>query len=415
MLKLRDYQIDIARKSVSILDEYGLVYISSMVRTGKTLMSLETARLYGATNVLFLTKKKAVSSIEADYRNFGYDKYFSILVINDESMHKIENPQVFDLVIHDEHHRFGAMPRPGKYTTMYRKLFKSKPMIFLSGTMSPESYSQMFHQFWVSELSPWKGYINFYRWANDYVNVKKKLINGFPKNDYTDGIRDKIMGDLNHLIITFTQEEAGFTTNVEEEILYVDMSPQTSFIARELAKEKIVQGKNEVILADTGAKMMQKLHQIWSGTVKFESGNSMILDKRKGEFIKERFKGQKIGIFYVFKEEYNLLLEVFGADNLTNDLDEFNSTRKNIALQVVSGREGISLRAADVLVFYNIAFSAVSYWQARDRLTTMDRKTNKVYWIFSSKGIERKIYKAVQEKKNYTLSIFKKDYNESHR
>lgn len=104
-MKLRDYQIDIAKKSVSILDEYGLVYISSMVRTGKTLMSLETARLYGATNVLFLTKKKAVSSIEEDYRNFGYDKYFSILVINDESMHKIENPQVFDLVIHDEHHR----------------------------------------------------------------------------------------------------------------------------------------------------------------------------------------------------------------------------------------------------------------------------------------------------------------------
>jgi hypothetical protein len=221
------------------------------------------------------------------------------------------------------------------------------------------------------------------------------------------------MQSINPYMITFTQEEAGFSTKIDEEILYVDMSPQTSFIARELMKDKIVQGKTEVILADTGAKMMQKLHQIWSGTVKFESGNSTVLDKRKGEFIKEYFKGQKIGIFYVFKEEYNLLLEVFGADNLTNDLDEFNATRKNIALQVVSGREGISLRAADALVFYNIAFSAVSYWQARDRLSTMDRKENKVYWIFSSKGIEKKIYKAVQDKKNYTLSVFKKDYNEN--
>jgi hypothetical protein len=221
------------------------------------------------------------------------------------------------------------------------------------------------------------------------------------------------MQSINPYMITFTQEEAGFSTKIDEEILYVDMSPQTSFIARELMKDKIVQGKTEVILADTGAKMMQKLHQIWSGTVKFESGNSTVLDKRKGEFIKEYFKGQKIGIFYVFKEEYNLLLEVFGADNLTNDLDEFNATSKNIALQVVSGREGISLRAADALVFYNIAFSAVSYWQARDRLSGIDRKENKVYWIFSSKGIERKIYKAVQDKKNYTLSVFKKDYNEN--
>jgi hypothetical protein len=328
-------------------------------------------------------------------------------------MHKITNPQVFDLIIHDEHHRFGSFPKPGKYTTMYKKLFKKKPMIFLSGTMSPESYSQLFHQFWISDKSPWRNYTNFYKWANDYVNVTRKIINGFPKNDYSDGIRDKIMQSINPYMITFTQEEAGFSTKIDEEILYVDMSPQTSLIARELMKDKIVQGKTEVILADTGAKMMQKLHQIWSGTVKFESGNSTVLDKRKGEFIKEYFKGQKIGIFYVFKEEYNLLLEVFGADNLTNDLDEFNATSKNIALQVVSGREGISLRAADALVFYNIAFSAVSYWQARDRLSGIDRKQNKVYWIFSSKGIERKIYKAVQDKKNYTLSVFKKDYNEN--
>jgi hypothetical protein len=413
MLKLRDYQVDIANKAKSTLAEHGMVYISAQVRTGKTLMSLETARLYGATNVLFLTKKKAISSIESDHNNFGYDKYFSLAVVNDESMHKITNPQVFDLIIHDEHHRFGSFPKPGHYTMMYKKLFKKKPMIFLSGTMSPESYSQLFHQFWISDRSPWRNYTNFYKWANDYVNVTRKIINGFPKNDYSDGIRDKIMQSINPYMITFTQEEAGFSTKIDEEILYVDMSPQTSFIARELMKDKIVQGKTEVILADTGAKMMQKLHQIWSGTVKFESGNSTVLDKRKGEFIKEYFKGQKIGIFYVFKEEYNLLLEVFGADNLTNDLDEFNATRKNIALQVVSGREGISLRAADALVFYNIAFSAVSYWQARDRLSTMDRKENKVYWIFSSKGIERKIYKAVQDKKNYTLSVFKKDYNEN--
>lgn len=406
-MKLRQYQIDIANQAVSILSKHNIVYISAEVRTGKTLMSLQTANLFGAKKVLFLTKKKAISSIWKDFNDFGFD--FDIEVTNDESMHKVSMKDP-DVVIHDEHHRFGSTPKPGKYTQMYRKLYSSKPMIFLSGTMSPESYSQLYHQFWVSFYSPWKTYTNFYKWATEYVNVKQKLINGFPKNDYSNGIRDKIMNSINHLIITFTQEEAGFSTNVDEEILFVNMSDQTKSIAKNLIKDKIVQGNKEIILADTGAKMMQKLHQIWSGTVKFESGNSMILDKTKGEFIKDYFKGKKIGIFYVFKEEYNLLSQVFGPDNLTNDLDEFNSTEKNIALQVVSGREGISLRAADCLVFYNIAFSAVSYWQARDRLSGIDRLTNKVYWVFSSKGIERKIYKAVQEKKNYTLSIFKKDY-----
>jgi hypothetical protein len=212
-------------------------------------------------------------------------------------------------------------------------------------------------------------------------------------------------------MVTFTQEQAGFQSVIEEEVLHVKMKPRTYEIANKLLKDLVVEGKDEVILGDTPAKLLQKVHQIYSGTVKFESGNSMILDTTKAEFIKERFAGKKIGIFYVFKEELNALCQVFGAENLTTDLDEFNFTdNKSIALQIVSGREGISLKKADYLVFYNIQHSAVSYWQARDRLTTMDRLFNKVYWIFSDGGIEDKIYKVVKGKKKYTTNIFKKDY-----
>ena len=135
----------------------------------------------------------------------------------------------------------------------------------------------------------------------------------------------------------------------------------------------------------------------------------MIIDKAKANFIVQRFKGLKIGIFYKFQAELKLLKEVFG-DNLTTELEEFNSTDKNIALQIVSGREGISLREAKYLVYYNIDFSATSYWQSRDRMTTKDRTYNKVYWVFSRNGIEDKIYKAVNNKKDYTLKHFKKDF-----
>jgi hypothetical protein len=100
-MTLRQYQIDIANQAVAILNINKIVYISAEVRTGKSLMALETAKLFGAERVLFLTKKKAISSIEDDYRDFGYT--FNLTVINDESMHKIEGQ--FDLVIHDEHHR----------------------------------------------------------------------------------------------------------------------------------------------------------------------------------------------------------------------------------------------------------------------------------------------------------------------
>lgn len=105
-----------------------------------------------------------------------------------------------------------------------------------------------------------------------------------------------------------------------------------------------------------------------------------------------------------------MLIQVFGKD-LTTDLKEFNATNKNIALQIVSGREGISLSKADYLIFLNLQFSAVSFWQSRDRLTTMERKSNEIFWIFAENGIEERIYKRVLDKKDFTLSCFKKDFN----
>jgi hypothetical protein len=135
----------------------------------------------------------------------------------------------------------------------------------------------------------------------------------------------------------------------------------------------------------------------------------MVIDDSKARFIKESFDGSKIAIFYKFKEELAALEKVFG-DQLTTEISVFEDTDKNIALQIVSGREGISLKIADYLVYYNIDFSATSYWQSRDRMTTKDRTSNKVYWVFSKNGIESDIYKAVSKKKDYTINHFKETF-----
>ena len=405
---LRDYQVNNANNGVNILKDKKIVYLCMSVRTGKTATSMEIARLYGANKVLFLTKKIAMNSIKSDYDEFGYAKYFSIEIMNDESMHKLNGD--YDLVIHDEHHRFGAVPKPGKATKTFKKMFSHLPMIFLSGTPTPEGYSQIYHQYWVSAYSPFTKYTNFYKWAKEFVIPGVKYTSHGPAACYKNAYIDKIEPITNAYVITYTQEQAGFESIIEEECLYVDMKPSTYSMCDKLIKDLIIQGKDEVILADTSVKLQQKLHQMYSGTVKFESGNSMVIDYSKAEFIRDRFKGVKIGIFYKFIAELEALRQVFGVENLTNDLDEFNSTDKSIALQIISGREGISLQNAEFLVFYNIDFSATSYWQGRDRMTTMDRKFNKIYWVFSTKGIERKIYKSVMNKKSYTLSHFKEDY-----
>jgi hypothetical protein len=97
----------------------------------------------------------------------------------------------------------------------------------------------------------------------------------------------------------------------------------------------------------------------------------------------------------------------------TESPEEFEAnTNKVFISQIQSGREGINLSSADCLVMYNIDFSAVSYWQVRARLQSKNRtKEAIVHWIFAKDGIEPNIYKAVSNKKDYTLNYFKKDEN----
>ena len=403
----RDYQSDIIGRATNILKAKHFVYLAMEVRTGKTLTSLGICEKMGAENVLFLTKKKAVQSISDDYDKLCPIR-FTLFTINYESMHKAPNLK-WDLIVCDEAHSLGAFPKPNKRSKAVRDLIiKTRAkVILLSGTPTPESYSQMYHQIYGIKGNPFANFKNFYRFSDRFVDVRERKINGLMIKDYSKG-RQEILDAVKPFTISLTQKEAGFVTETTEEVLEVKMLDTTYNLANKLKKDLVVEGSDEVVLADTPVKLMMKLHQIYSGSVKFESGNSKILDYSKAEFIKEHFKGKKIGIFYKFKEELNALKKVFG-DELVTELSPFEQTNKNIALQIVSGREGISLRHADCLVYYNIDFSATSYWQSKDRMTTKERLKNKVYWIFSKGGIETEIYKAVTKKKDYTLRHFKRD------
>lgn len=405
MFQFRTYQKNIIQQGVKKLSRLRIIMLAMEVRTGKTLTSLGIANEMNVKSVLFITKKKAISNIEEDYTTLGPS--YTIKVVNYESVHKVIAKD-YDLVIVDESHSLGAFPKASVRTKKIKEIVGKKYCILLSGTPTPESWSQIYHQFYISEFSPFYEK-NFYQWAKNYVNITQRFVaHGNKVNDYSKSNENLIRQKVSKNIISFSQKEAGFLSQVNEHILYVDMKPTTYQLAKRLEKDLVFEGKKGgVILGDTPVKLMQKVHQIYSGTIKLEDGSATIIDTSKADFIKQKFQGKKIGIFYKFKEELKLLKKIFSSE-LTTELQEFNTTNKNIALQIVSGREGISLSKADYLVYFNIDFSATSYWQSRDRLTTKERATNDVFWIFSKGGLEEKIYQKVLEKKSFTTKHYER-------
>ncbi len=417
MITLHPYQKDIASRGLSILQAYHILYLALEVRTGKTLTALSIAWKYGATSVLFLTRKKAIGSIDNDDEDTlgDYQKLappFKMETTNYEQVHKLR-PEDYDFIIADEAHGLGAYPQPAKRVKYLRIIAEGKPIIYLSGTPSPESYSQLYHQFYVSSWSPFAEWVTFYKWAKEFVEVKKKYYYKQEFNDYSKADEVKVKKLVDHLFISFTQEEAGFIQQVQEEVIEVVMDERTYKLARHLKKHKVYVGRSgEEILCDTPVKLMNKLHQIFSGTVLTEHGQGLGFDTTKARFIADHFAGQKIAVFYKFRCEAAMLQTVF-VGRWTESPEEFAASDRLVFLsQIQSGREGINLSTADCLVFMNIDFSAVSYWQARARLQSKDRQTEaKIYWVFAKGGIEQKIYGMVGKKKDYTLGYFLRDFD----
>ena len=405
-MQLRDYQLNIATQANELLCTFKVAYLAMEVRTGKTISSMYAAKLYGAKRVLFVTKLKAIGSIKKDFEQMGQP--FDIYVINYESLHKCEND--FDLIILDEAHCLGQYPQPSQRVKELKRICVGKPIIYLSGTPSPEGYSQLFHQFWVSSFSPWLQFKKFYDWHKEYGIPAVKFLYNRQVNDYSKTKKEAILLDVEHLMISFTQQQAGFEAFVEEEIIMLPMSDKIAKSLKIIKRDKIINTKDgSVILADTKVKEMQKVHQICSGTVKCEDSKAIVFDMTKAEYIKEKFAGKKIAIFYKYVAEGTALIYHFN-DRIILDPMAFNLAGNDAVFisQIQSGREGINLSSADCLIMYNIDFSAVSYWQARARMQTKDRVAPaKVYWLFTTGGIEEKIYEKVMNKKDYTLQYYR--------
>jgi len=407
-MQLRLYQQAAACSLVAILNKHRIAYLRGEVRTGKTFTALETARRLGVLNCIIVTKKKAIASIQQDIDALGLTA--KVEVTNYEQVPKRAGRH-YDLLIIDEAHSVGAYPKPSKRWYDLQSIH-FKYLLLMSGTPSPESYSQLYHQF---ALGPtrWSGYRNFYDWAKaGYVSIGTKYVGtGQQVNDYSKADEARILADIQPLTVTITQQQAGFTTQIEEQVHQVTMKPRTYRLARRIMKDGVI-GRPDCrsVLADTGAKAMSKLRQIYSGTVITEAHGAVIFDRSKAIYIRDHFAGRKLAILYCFNAEGDMLRKVF-ANTCTDSPETFNADPQATYIgQVQASREGVNLSTADDLIFIGIDYSALSYLQGRDRASYLGRdRANRVHFIFAARGIEPRVYAQVRDKQNYTTAHYAAD------
>jgi hypothetical protein len=282
----------------------------------------------------------------------------------------------------------------------------------MTGTSAVESYSQYYHQFFVSAYSPFSRYKNFYKWAKDFVAVWERKLPTHSIKVYDRANVAKIDKILKPYMVVMTQKDAGFDVKITENYLKIETPKKIRNAVKKLMKDKFLKGKETYIFGDTPAKLQSKVHQLYNGHCIIEDENgetsNVILDTYKIDFIRERFKHDKIVIMYYYQNELKMIESVFG-EAVTTDIDEFNNTDKSFALQQ-SSSEGMNLSKAKYLVYLNLGFSGKNYIQSRDRMTVQSRKENNIYFICESDGITEKILESVTKKKNFNSRMFKQNF-----
>jgi hypothetical protein len=391
-MKPREYQLAIIEQARKILLLRRVVYLAMEMRTGKTITSLMLAKEFG-NNILLVTKKKAIDGIQKDCDALG----INATIINYESIHKVKSDNVFDVMIVDEVHSLGAFPKPSLRAVNLRDV-KRKYTILMSGTPTPETPSQLYHQFWIcKEASPFMQWSSFYAWAKEFVNIKKKRVSHSQSvNDYSECNLEKVNIYIDPIFVRYRQVDAGF--DVDNFVIkkhYVTPPEVITKTVKILKRDKVIEGKAGILLADTPVKLMSKEHQLWSGTVLLEDNIPITLSDYKVRYILENFRHKKAVVFHKFQQEGELLNAVAPS-----------SWR---VLQIQAGSAGLTLSDYDCVVYMTLDFSCVNYTQSMQRINYLGRDENPIHFIMAKGGMDEEILKTLEKKEDYSLKIYERN------
>ena len=404
MLKLYPHQQQASDKGKEILAKHNIVYLAMEMRCGKTLTAIDIARSFN--NILVVTKKKAIPSWESDLKLAECDNF---TLINYESLHKIDD--TFDLLICDEVHSISSYPKPSARTKILKEKYSHLPMIFLSGTPSAETYSQLFHQFWISNSTPFE-HKNFYAFYREWGDDDSIFLNGRQLKQYKK-TRKTVLKQIEHLMITMTQQDAGFDVKINEKFHYVKCSNEYLNLMKELKRHKVINikhlGESYEVICETPASLLQKNAQIASGTLKIDENLSVNLSHHKIDYIKNNTKyDKKVVVMCNYVQERSFILE--NLPRSTEDLDEFKNGKACFFVgNIKRWSEGINFSYADSMIIYSLNFSSTTYLQVRERLSDKKRKEPiTIHYLFTEGSIDKYIYDAVKNKQNFTASYYKK-------
>jgi len=390
MSPYKPHQLAASEEIADRIERDSFAALAGAPRAGKTATAIRVCELLHFDSVLVFTPKAAIPGWHSEIERTGTKAH--ITVTNYEQAHKL-NKDDYDFVILDESHRLGNRGKPNKRFESIRRVAWHKPLLIMSGTMTIETPLAIYHQTAISKHGPFTlEFISFYKFFKYYGISNTMAVQGRTIEQYN---RCKASLDecIAGFVVTMTQEDAGIVGEAVDELHVVKLSPETKALIKQVRDGVLEVNGKEVLFESIIAERLA-IHQLEYG-------------------------GLKIGDEYwqaEHDEVADYILETFGDHEELALMSHYVSTRNVFERKFKKARllssnahaEGVDLSGYK-LVVAGTDFSGARHAQRRERgINMMKRGDSIVHFIVTNGGISREVYKAVTDKKDFNLALYRR-------
>jgi SNF2 family DNA or RNA helicase len=233
--------------------------------------------------------------------------------------------------------------------------------------------------------------------------------------------------------IRFTKEECLDLPDVTHVSRFAPLSPQQTKYYKQLKKDMMIEAAGEEVSAVNAASNLTKLLQISCGAVYTDTGNVVEFDVSNRlsailEVIEEAT--HKVLIFVPFTHTLAMLKEYLTKNGITAEIidgsvsvnrrtDTFKRFQeqqdpKVLLIQPQAAAHGVTLTAANVVIWYAPVTSIESYLQANARVHRQGQKNPVTVVHIEGSPVETKLYAMLQSKLDFhsrIIDLYKNELN----
>jgi SNF2 family DNA or RNA helicase len=345
-------------------------------------------------------KRKKILDENFDFTIINYDGTTVIL----EELQKAK----FDLIIVDEANAYKS-PSTKRWKTLAKLIEPTTWLWLMTGTPAAQSPVDAFGL--AKLISP--GRVPKFSTAwRDRVMVSVSKFKWVPKHAATDEVFRALQP-----AIRYTKKECLDLPEVVYQTRDVPLTPQVQKFYNELKKQLLIEAAGEQISAVNAAASLNKLLQISGGAVYTDKHDIVQFDiSPRLSALKEVLEEttNKVVVFVPFLHAIDIVGEYLTKEGVTNEVIKGSVAARErseiiyrfqnspdprvLIIQPQSAAHGITLTAADTVVFWSPVMSVETYLQCIARIERVGQVNKMSVVHLRGSEVEKKIYDMLQGK-----------------